>query len=357
MPGRTWVGGDQYRYSHNGHEREDEIYANAQSAEHWMYDSRIIRRWEMDPITFEWQSPYACFDNNPVFFSDPLGAASGTGTPGGGDKGGKDGGKGNTPSSEQTKQAGLDALNKNCPGCYVLDGDKYVLNPNAPSQNNPASQPAPAPNNSSGPTLSQGQSPEAKAQTQSIEAFNNYGGDGSGSFSDWGMWTLDQVRIFSPLTQLNDAINISIWGKDSRGIPKSEEDIGYSILGSLPLMGPEARLSQKIGRDVIKNAAAQEGKYSVYIGVDNAQKIRYVGITGRNPALRFAEHGSAFGTGKEFLRFETVKDATSVTKINARIIEQKLINKFGMQKNGGQLFNKINSITPADWGKYGILGK
>jgi hypothetical protein len=73
MPGRTWIGGDEYRYTNNGHEREDEIFENAQSAEHWMFDSRILRRWEIDPMTYEWQSPYACFDNNPIALADMSG--------------------------------------------------------------------------------------------------------------------------------------------------------------------------------------------------------------------------------------------------------------------------------------------
>jgi RHS repeat-associated protein len=72
MPGRKWKASD-YRYSHNGQEREDEIYAGAQSAEYWMYDSRIGRRWEIDPLTYEWQSPYAAFNNNPIYYADPSG--------------------------------------------------------------------------------------------------------------------------------------------------------------------------------------------------------------------------------------------------------------------------------------------
>lgn len=74
MPGRNWistVGG--YRYSHNGHEKEDEIFAGAQSAEYWMYDSRLGRRWEQDPIRKPWESPYATFGNNPIYFADPFG--------------------------------------------------------------------------------------------------------------------------------------------------------------------------------------------------------------------------------------------------------------------------------------------
>ncbi|MDZ4663633.1 MAG: hypothetical protein SGJ15_02040, partial [Bacteroidota bacterium] len=60
-------------YSHNSHEKEDAIYKGAQSAEYWMYDSRIMRRWEVDPMTYEWQSPYAVFNNNPILYADLLG--------------------------------------------------------------------------------------------------------------------------------------------------------------------------------------------------------------------------------------------------------------------------------------------
>lgn len=35
-------------------------------------------------------------------------------------------------------------------------------------------------------------------------------------------------------------------------------------------------------------------------------------------------------------------------------MEQNLINKYGLGKNGGQLYNKINSISPKYWNRYGI---
>ncbi len=43
-----------------------------------------------------------------------------------------------------------------------------------------------------------------------------------------------------------------------------------------------------------------------------------------------------------------------MTRTQARILEQKLINKYGLGKKGGQLFNKINSISPKYWEQYGI---
>jgi RHS repeat-associated protein len=78
MPGRTWIGtSDKYRYSHNDQEKEDEIYTHAQSAEYWMYDARIGRRWNIDPIVDESVSPYAAFANNPILLDDPDGLAPG----------------------------------------------------------------------------------------------------------------------------------------------------------------------------------------------------------------------------------------------------------------------------------------
>jgi hypothetical protein len=35
-------------------------------------------------------------------------------------------------------------------------------------------------------------------------------------------------------------------------------------------------------------------------------------------------------------------------------MEQNLINQYGMQKNGGSLYNQRNSIAPKYWGKHGI---
>ena len=83
MPGRHSSTSD-YRYGFNGQEGQDELYGAgaATTAEYWMYDSRLGRRWNIDPITYPWQSPYAAFNNNPVYFADPLGLE---GTGGNGD--------------------------------------------------------------------------------------------------------------------------------------------------------------------------------------------------------------------------------------------------------------------------------
>jgi RHS repeat-associated protein len=74
QPGRTWQGtAEGYRYSHNSHEKEDALFKGAQSAEYWMYDSRIGRRWERDPVVKPMESRYAAFNNNPILYADPKG--------------------------------------------------------------------------------------------------------------------------------------------------------------------------------------------------------------------------------------------------------------------------------------------
>ena len=89
MPGRTYAlpgsVDDTYRYSHNGQEKDNEIFVGALSAEYWEYDSRTGRRWERDPLSYDWQSSYACFNNNPVYYRDALGL-EGTNEDGDGDE-------------------------------------------------------------------------------------------------------------------------------------------------------------------------------------------------------------------------------------------------------------------------------
>ena len=94
--------------------------------------------------------------------------------------------------------------------------------------------------------------------------------------------------------------------------------------------------------------------YVVYQGFDKAGDVRYVGITERAPQIRFAEHLNSLGTGKEFLDYRVINGATDLSKSEARIMEQTLINKYGLSKNGGILLNQRNSIDPKYWQKFGI---
>ena len=76
MPGRKFASASaNYRYGFNGQEKSDEIKGDGNSftAEYWEYDSRLVRRWNVDPITKPWESPYACFNGNPIMNIDPKG--------------------------------------------------------------------------------------------------------------------------------------------------------------------------------------------------------------------------------------------------------------------------------------------
>ena len=72
-PQSTNIGG--YRYFFNGQEGDNEVFGDGVSltAEFWQYDSRLGRRWNIDPVFKEYESPYACFAGNPIWFADPNG--------------------------------------------------------------------------------------------------------------------------------------------------------------------------------------------------------------------------------------------------------------------------------------------
>lgn len=74
QPGRQYQASTgSYRYSINGQEKDSELNENITTALYWEYDSRIGRRWNVDPKPNVSISPYDCFAGNPILNSDPLG--------------------------------------------------------------------------------------------------------------------------------------------------------------------------------------------------------------------------------------------------------------------------------------------
>jgi RHS repeat-associated protein len=104
MPGRSF-NSNTYRYGGaGGQEMDNEVsgVGNSYTAHFWQYDPRLGRRWNVDPITYPWQSSYAAFNNNPIIYVDPLGlegidpkkdgkGGSGTTAPNGGTRNGEGG--------------------------------------------------------------------------------------------------------------------------------------------------------------------------------------------------------------------------------------------------------------------------
>ena len=75
QPGRNF-NADSYRYgSASGQEKVDEISGsgNHYTAEFWEYDPRLGRRWNIDPVVKPWESGYATFKNNPIYYTDRKG--------------------------------------------------------------------------------------------------------------------------------------------------------------------------------------------------------------------------------------------------------------------------------------------
>jgi len=82
LVGRNFETGNGYRYGFNTQEQDDEIYGNGNlnTAEFWEYDTRLGRRWNVDPVFYAWQSGYSSFDNNPILITDLLGLSGVGGT-------------------------------------------------------------------------------------------------------------------------------------------------------------------------------------------------------------------------------------------------------------------------------------
>jgi hypothetical protein len=77
MPNRQYSlsSGSKYRFGFNGQEKDDEVYGagNLNTAEFWEYDTRIGRRWNLDPKPQISISDYAVNKNNPVWYWDKNG--------------------------------------------------------------------------------------------------------------------------------------------------------------------------------------------------------------------------------------------------------------------------------------------
>jgi len=69
------TGNSDYRYWFNGKERSDEVYGkgNLNTALFWEYDTRLGRRWNLEPVTKPWITSYHAFNNKPITFIDPNG--------------------------------------------------------------------------------------------------------------------------------------------------------------------------------------------------------------------------------------------------------------------------------------------
>ena len=74
MPGRNYSAVSGYRYGFNGQEKSTEFVTdNFYTAQYWEYDSKLGRRWNVDPKPTVGFSDYSVFFNNPNKFIDVTG--------------------------------------------------------------------------------------------------------------------------------------------------------------------------------------------------------------------------------------------------------------------------------------------
>jgi len=66
---------DDYRFGFNGQEKEDEVHGegNLNYAQYWMYDTRLGRRWNIDPVDQISISNYSVMGDNPIKNFDKYG--------------------------------------------------------------------------------------------------------------------------------------------------------------------------------------------------------------------------------------------------------------------------------------------
>jgi hypothetical protein len=113
--------------------------------------------------------------------------------------------------------------------------------------------------------------------------------------------------------------------------------------------GLETGSKKVAGSSVVGNS------HSVYVGYEpDTRNIKYVGRTGQEPSVRFGQHKRS-DSPRAGLDYDVYSpESTGMTLMDARILEQQLINEYGLGKNGGQLLNAINSIAPKYWSQYGL---
>ena len=77
MPNRsfTLAPSEGYRFGFNAQEKDDEVYGkgNLMTAKFWEYDTRLGRRWNLDPKPRVGISDYSVMDGNPIWKNDVLG--------------------------------------------------------------------------------------------------------------------------------------------------------------------------------------------------------------------------------------------------------------------------------------------
>lgn len=179
--------------------------------------------------------------------------------------------------------------------------------------------------------------------------------------------SLGVMTNLDPLIQAGDSapgLSMAMFGDPNAptisGIPDSRGKTEIQTLVAENPLVQDAVIGAVTGgalNTIIRRAAlateTTEKVHGLYEGLNAAGEVKYIGRTSQPFASRFAQH-AAKGGEKGNLFFRQIEGASGMTLQQARVAEQNLINQYGLQKNGGQLLNKINSIAPKNWGNFGV---
>ena len=190
-----------------------------------------------------------------------------------------------------------------------------------------------------------------------------YGAIGGGLFNgiSQGLSSLKHGSNFwtgksqqNDLIELNDYENLYKQKPNHPSLRNSYESTTGSSVYASEKYGTYGDVNSFSSKSFIRNdISLEQGNYSVYAGFDKEGYVRYVGISKRNLEIRFSEHLRS-GTERADLQYIGINNMNHLSRNQARHLEQLLINRYGMQKNRGMLYNKINSIAPNKWNKFGI---
>jgi hypothetical protein len=136
---------------------------------------------------------------------------------------------------------------------------------------------------------------------------------------------LDTVGQSGARRSINDAANIV-----------QSASLGFLKLGSGAASG--IKVLARGGAEA--TAVINTGEVAVYQSIGANGKINYVGITNdmmRRNAQHLKNGGSIVG--------EAIPGLGNLSRLDARAVEQALISGYAAGKNGGQLLNKINSLS------------
>jgi RHS repeat-associated protein len=314
------TGRQEYQYKLNNREWQDELGLNMTAMDYRQYDNALGRFNSIDALTtfIPAISPYSFGFNNPVFFADPTGLL----------------GEGNT---------WLDAIWNNSPNnastTWVNDGFGNF-------------------DNADGSGFVNSSTGEYHQYSEVLPEVTIYKGHGNTRNGDiirghvyWNSKYYQHWRDGERTKQWDDLQSGLDWfgTADPTGLVDLVNAGIYAARGQTANAAISAIAILPFG-DLAKGTKLANKTHTIYHALDASGTVKYVGITSRDLAKREAEHKTkdAF---KELIFREV---GTTTNRLDARIMEQNMINQYGLPQNGGSLLNSINSIAPSKWKANGI---